>query len=279
MYIFQKQADLIHWRKHLEINSAVGFIPTMGALHKGHLSLIQSAHQQCDWIVASIFVNPTQFNNPEDLEKYPRQPEKDIEMLEKSGCHAVYLPDVSDIYDSDTNYDFDLGTTGNVFEGPLRPGHFNGVVNVCKRLFEIISPTDVYFGQKDFQQCAVINKMISHYKMEIRFHRCEIIRESDGLAMSSRNVRLNPSERILAPKLYELMSGLVKNAYQSSPEELCEKLQLQISEIPAFSIEYIAVVDSVDLKPAVNWNWETVLLVACKFGPIRLLDNIIIPAK
>lgn len=279
MYIFHRKADLIQWRKQLDGSAPIGFVPTMGALHAGHISLIHMALQQCQYVVASVFVNPTQFNNPEDLEKYPRDAARDIEMLTLAGCHALYIPEVSDIYDSNDNYAFDLGNIGQVFEGPLRPGHFDGVVNVCKRLFDIVSPTDVYFGQKDFQQCAVIRKMILHYRLKMHFHRCPIIREPDGLAMSSRNVRLNTSERKLASKLYECMSSAVKDVYNYTPEQICEKLFDQISGYPEFSIEYISVVDTLDLKPATHWSWETVLLVTCKLGSIRLLDNIIIPAK
>lgn len=278
MYIFRKKAALSLWLSQLESGRSIGFVPTMGALHEGHMSLITSAKQNCDCVVASVFVNPTQFNNTEDLDKYPRDPAQDIEMLTKAGCDALYLPEVADVYDSKEDFAFDLGNIGQVFEGPLRPGHFSGVVNVCKRLFDLVRPTDVFFGQKDFQQCAVIQKMLLHYQLKINFHRCPIVREPDGLAMSSRNVRLDPESRLLAPTLFRIMSEMTASAHQYAPESLTERIQNQLKKYPEFVVDYVALVDTSDLNPIYQWNRESVLLVTVILGKVRLLDNIILPA-
>ena len=184
----------------------VGFVPTMGALHEGHLSLINRAKKDNDIVVSSVFVNPIQFNNPTDLEKYPRTPERDIEKLEQAGCDAVFMPSVDEMYPEKVEEHYDFGDLERVMEGACRPRHFNGVAIVVRKLFEIVTPDRAYFGEKDFQQLAIIKKMVQNLNMNLEIVPCPIIRENDGLAMSSRNVRLNETERAIAPQIFATLN-------------------------------------------------------------------------
>ncbi len=279
MLILKNKKDISQYLTKIKPHAKVGLVPTMGALHQGHISLIEAAKRKCDITICSIYVNPTQFNDITDLEKYPRTIEKDIEQLTISGCDVLYLPETSDIYTDKTDYSFDLQGIDTRWEGPLRPGHFSGVVNICYRLFDACKPNEVFFGQKDFQQCAVIQAMIRHYQMPIHFNRCEIVREDDGLAMSSRNIRLSEEQRIQSRAIPLYMRKALTRKDELMPEKLSEWLTKTLNEQPGLTVDYAAIVDTIDLKPAIDWKWETAIIVACKIGELRLIDNIIIPAK
>lgn len=263
----------------------IGFVPTMGALHEGHLSLINRAKKENDIVVCSVFVNPIQFNNPADLEKYPRTPEKDIEKLEQAGCDAVFMPSAEEMYPEKVEDHYDFGDLERVMEGACRPGHFNGVAIVVRKLFEIITPNKAYFGEKDFQQLAIINKMVKDLNMNLEIVPCPIVRENDGLAMSSRNVRLNETERAIAPKIFATLNdvaskidatGVTSLQDSMSPAEMKSYALSKYSEIKEFDVEYVEITDEINLKSIENWNEceHARIFVALQLGPVRLIDNV-----
>ena len=263
----------------------IGFVPTMGALHEGHLSLINRAKKENDIVVCSVFVNPIQFNNPADLEKYPRTPEKDIEKLERAGCDAVFMPSAEEMYPEKVEDHYDFGDLERVMEGACRPGHFNGVAIVVRKLFEIITPNKAYFGEKDFQQLAIINKMVKDLNMKLEIVPCPIVRENDGLAMSSRNVRLNETERAIAPKIFATLNdvaskidatGVTSLQDSMSPAEMKSYALAKYSEIKEFDVEYVEITDEINLKSIENWNEceHARIFVALQLGPVRLIDNV-----
>ena len=254
----------------------IGFVPTMGALHEGHLSLINRAKKENDIVVCSVFVNPIQFNNPADLEKYPRTPEKDIEKLEQAGCDAVFMPTAEEMYPNKVEDHYDFGDLERVMEGACRPGHFNGVAIVVRKLFEIVTPNRAYFGEKDFQQLAIINKMVSDLNMNLEIVPCPIIRENDGLAMSSRNVRLNEAERAIAPKIFATLNDSITKKDVMSPAEMKNYALKKYAEIKEFDIEYVEITDEINLKSIENWDEcdHARIFVALQLGPVRLIDNV-----
>lgn len=254
----------------------IGFVPTMGALHEGHLSLINRAKKENDIVVCSVFVNPIQFNNPADLEKYPRTPEKDIEKLEQAGCDAVLMPSVEEMYPEKVEDHYDFGNLERVMEGACRPGHFNGVAIVVRKLFEIVTPNRAYFGEKDFQQLAIINKMVRDLNMNLEIVPCPIVRENDGLAMSSRNVRLNEKERAIAPKIFATLNDAISKKDSMSPAEMKSYALAKYSEIKEFDVEYVEITDEINLKSIENWNEceHARIFVALQLGPVRLIDNV-----
>ena len=263
----------------------IGFVPTMGALHEGHLSLINRAKKENDIVVCSVFVNPIQFNNPADLEKYPRTPEKDIEKLEQAGCDAVFMPSAEEMYPEKVEDHYDFGDLERVMEGACRPGHFNGVAIVVRKLFEIITPNKAYFGEKDFQQLAIINKMVKDLNMNLEIVPCPIVRENDGLAMSSRNVRLNETERAIAPKIFATLNdvaskldatGVTSLQDSMSPAEMKSYALSKYSEIKEFDVEYVEITDEINLNSIENWNEceHARIFVALQLGPVRLIDNV-----
>ena len=254
----------------------IGFVPTMGALHEGHISLISRAKKENDIVVCSVFVNPIQFNNPADLEKYPRTPEKDIEKLEQAGCDAVFMPTAEEMYPEKVEDHYDFGDLERVMEGACRPGHFNGVAIVVRKLFEIVTPDRAYFGEKDFQQLAIINKMVSNLNMPLEIVPCPIIRENDGLAMSSRNVRLNETERALAPKIFATLNDAISKKDSMSPAEMKAYALAKYAEIKEFDVEYVEITDEINLKSIENWNEceHAHIFVALQHGPVRLIDNV-----
>ena len=254
----------------------VGFVPTMGALHDGHLSLINRAKKENDIVVCSVFVNPIQFNNPADLEKYPRTPEKDIEKLQCAGCDAVFMPSAEEMYPEKVEDHYDFGDLERVMEGACRPGHFNGVAIVVRKLFEIVTPNRAYFGEKDFQQLAIINKMVKDLNMNLEIVPCPIVRENDGLAMSSRNVRLNETERAIAPKIFATLNDAVSKKDTMSPAEMKSYALAKYSEIKEFDLEYVEITDEINLKSIENWNEceHARIFVALQLGPVRLIDNV-----
>ncbi|MCI0522100.1 MAG: pantoate--beta-alanine ligase [Bacteroidales bacterium] len=260
---------------------APGFVPTMGALHEGHLSLVRSAITKCQMVAVSIFVNPTQFNDPEDLKKYPRTPEEDLSML--SGVMRnddfVFMPSPEEIYPGPDTRRFDFGTLDKVMEGLHRPGHFNGVAQVVSRLFDIIKPSSAFFGQKDFQQLTIIKELARRSYPGIRIVACPIKREKDGLAMSSRNKRLLPEHRERAGEIYKTLKGVAGMAREKEIDELKSFVSDRISKIPGFRLEYFEVADGGNLTP-LNMKSEMAdnrryyACIALFAGEIRLIDNI-----
>lgn len=254
----------------------VGLVPTMGALHEGHLSLIRRAKKENDIAVASVFVNPVQFNNPTDLEKYPRTPERDVAMLESAGCDAVFMPSVEEMYPTKVEDHYDFGAIEHVMEGACRPGHFNGVAIVVRKLFEIVEPNRAYFGEKDFQQLAIISKLVKDYHINLKVVPCDIVREKDGLAMSSRNMRLNDEERAIAPMIYKVLKETVAEYETMSPAEMKAFALKKYSDIKQFDVEYVEIADETTLQSVTDWkdSQHARIFVALQLGPVRLIDNL-----
>ena len=278
MFVVSTKQELqLLLQQQKNIGKTIGFVPTMGALHNGHLSLITKAKEICSIVVSSIFVNPTQFNNPEDLLKYPRTIEKDTEMLASVGCDILFCPEVNELYPSKCELKFDFGALETVLEGAFRPGHFNGVGLVVSKLFNIVQPHHAFFGQKDLQQFLIINRLVNDLSFPITLHCCDIVRENDGLAMSSRNVRLGADERKLAPKIYESLQ-LAQSLAQSkhSLKDIYDKIDLFYSNT-AIKLEYFKFVSTDDLSElsTINPNEKVAICVACYIDEVRLIDNII----
>lgn len=254
----------------------VGFVPTMGALHEGHLTLVRRCAAENDVCVVSIFVNPTQFNNKHDLETYPRNLEADIKLLQSAGCDVLFAPSESEIYPEPDTRRFDFGTLDKVMEGAYRPGHFNGVAQVVSRLFNIIKPTRAYFGEKDFQQLAIIREMVKQYNVPVEIVGCPIAREESGLALSSRNQRLSAEGKAAALSISKALFGSVYLKNEKSVSELKAWVIDKINSDPMLEVEYFDIVDSLSLKSIENWD-ETDNAVGCVTvycGDVRLIDNI-----
>lgn len=258
----------------------IGFVPTMGALHHGHLSLVEKAQEECDVVVVSIFVNPTQFNNAEDLEKYPRTLQKDVELLNTLGDIIVFAPTEKEVYPSDfKEINLDLGQLETVMEGAFRPGHFHGVINVVKRLFDIVQPQKAFFGWKDFQQVAVINFMVKSLNLPLEIIGCEIYRELSGLASSSRNQRLSEQQKEDALVLIQSLRKAQELTASKSVQETIEIVLKDIENSP-LKIEYFAIVNPETLQPIQDWMPGARGCVAAYCGEVRLIDNIeLTPAK
>ncbi|MBF0577345.1 pantoate--beta-alanine ligase [Dysgonomonas sp. GY617] len=255
----------------------IGFVPTMGALHEGHISLVKKCCEQNDICVVSIFVNPTQFNNQADLEKYPRTIEQDTKILEKAGAAIVFVPSVEEIYPEPDMRQFDFGQLDKVMEGKFRPGHFNGVAQVVSRLFDIVKPDRAYFGEKDFQQLAIIRQMVRQCNIPVEIVPMPIRREESGLAMSSRNQRLNDEEKSEAVNIYRVLSESKKLYKYKAVEEIREKVIDDINKIGSLKVEYFEIVDGNTLQQITNWS-ETDYAVGCITvfcGDVRLIDNIV----
>ena len=258
------------------LGRSVGLVPTMGALHAGHISLIDRARKENDIVAVSVFVNPTQFNNPEDLRTYPRTEEADCEKLINAGVDIAFIPSVEEVYPEPDTRVFDLGPVAEVMEGAMRPGHFNGVAQVVSKLFSMVMPHRAYFGEKDFQQIAVIRRMAQLEGFDIEIIDCPIMREDDGLAMSSRNVRLTPSQRAIAPAIHK---AIIASLEYAKSHTIAENKQYVIDEInsqPEMEVEYYEIVDSLTMQPIANWensnNPVGCITVYC--GEVRLIDNI-----
>jgi pantoate--beta-alanine ligase len=258
-------------------NVIVGFVPTMGALHQGHLSLVEKAGIETGFVVVSIFVNPTQFNNKEDLRRYPRDLSKDLALLENSHCRLVFAPEVEEVYPEDDHRNFDFGSLERVMEGAFRPGHFNGVAQVVSKLFEMVRPDKAYFGLKDFQQVAIINRMVEILKFNIEIVTCPIMREESGLAMSSRNMLLSQEERENASLISKTLFSSVKMAGTNSVDEVKKWVIETIDRNPFLETEYFEIVDFEELKPIDNWNSlvNKIGCIAVHCGKVRLIDNVI----
>ena len=259
-----------------ELDQTIGFVPTMGALHPGHLELMRRAKKENDLLVVSIFVNPIQFNNATDLKKYPRVLFKDLEMLKTIDCDAVFVPSVKEMYPEPINKTFDFGLLEKVMEGAFRPGHFNGVAIVVEKLFEIVEPHKAYFGEKDFQQLAIIKKLVEMERIPVEIVPCAIVRENDGLAMSSRNVRLSPEERAIAPRIFKVLKEVAGRASEMDPVLLQQWGMKQLQAEEAFDVEYFQIAEDVTLQTIVNWQigQDALAFVALKLGQVRLIDNI-----
>jgi pantoate--beta-alanine ligase len=254
---------------------SIGFVPTMGALHKGHISLLKRAREENDTVVCSIFVNPTQFNNPNDLRNYPRTFEEDCLMLENEGCDLVFFPSEKEMYPVKDTRIYDLGMLDKTMEGLHRPGHFNGVAMIVKKLFEIIQPHNAYFGEKDYQQLLIISHITKFYNLGVNIIPCHTLREPDGLAMSSRNRLLSHSERAIAHVIYDLLNGAKEKAGKLSVMQVKEWVENQLNKHPEFKKEYIEIADIVMLQPVTDWNNKNIRIFAAIYlGKVRLIDNI-----
>jgi len=258
---------------------SIGLVPTMGALHNGHISLVSKAVSENDRVVVSIFVNPTQFNDPDDLRNYPRTEEKDIALLKASNVDIVFMPDVKEMYpETETdNRKFDLYPLDTVMEGKFRKNHFNGVAQIVTRLFETTTPDRAYFGQKDFQQLVIIKRLVSTMDFRIDIVPCPIVREPDGLAMSSRNLLLSPDEREIAPFISEILLRAKSMKNDHTPDEITNWVIKQFAHHKKFRLEYFEIVDDLELKKINDWSEKSnkVGCIAVHLGRVRLIDNII----
>ncbi len=256
----------------------VAFVPTMGALHEGHISLILEAKGPNTLVIASIFVNPTQFNNPSDLEHYPRMEEKDIALLEKAGCDIAFLPSISEMYPEAHKGHWDYGLLSSSLEGKFRPGHFDGVLTIVKRLFEAVSPDRAFFGEKDFQQLAHIKRLAKEEFPSIEVIGCPTVRESDGLAMSSRNLRLSAEERKIAAIISAILFDMKEKKADFTPSELEGYGRSQFELAPGIELEYLEIVDQKTFAPVADWadSVEPIILVAAYVGSVRLIDNLML---
>ena len=254
----------------------VGFVPTMGALHAGHRSLVERARRENDTVVVSVFVNPTQFNDKNDLKNYPRTPEADCAILEAAGADIVFMPTVEVIYPEPDTRQFDFGMVDKVMEGATRPGHFNGVAQVVSRLFALVNPARAYFGEKDFQQIAVIKAMIEQLAIDVEIVECAIVRGEDGLALSSRNELLTPEHRAAAPHIYATISQCASKMESMSPTELTKWVVSTIDENPLLKTIYFEAVDARTMQRVEKWSDSERIQGCCavQAGNIRLIDNI-----
>ena len=259
-------------------DESIGLVPTMGALHAGHISLVTHALSENTKVVVSIFVNPTQFNDPKDLERYPRNIDADLKLLGKTGCHFVFAPEVDEVYPGPDKRKFNFGELETVMEGKHRPGHFNGVAQVVSKLFEMVNPDRAYFGLKDFQQLAIIKSMVKQLEIKVEIVPCPIVREESGLAMSSRNELLSAEERKNAAAISETLFRAKELGNQKSVEGLAEWIEQNINKNRFLTVEYVAIVDDKKLQPVKNWNEKNtkVACVAAYCGKVRLIDNIVL---
>jgi pantoate--beta-alanine ligase len=256
---------------------SIGFVPTMGALHAGHLSLIKLARQKADVIVCSIFVNPTQFNDKKDLENYPRPVEDDIRKLEDVNCDVLFIPGVNEMYNSSEKWNIELGNLDNILEGKIRPGHYQGVTQIVKKLFDTINPQYAFFGQKDYQQFMVISYMVKKLRVKIKLVLCPIIRESDGLAMSSRNIYLSPADRKNSLALFKALSK-VKELYKTKTiPQIKNEASSFLRSAPGIELEYFEIFNANSFNAVTSKRPASLIaLVAAKVGSIRIIDNMIL---
>lgn len=256
--------------------NSVGLVPTMGALHAGHQSLVTRCRQENGTVVVSVFVNPTQFNNKEDLRTYPRDAEADARLLEAAGCDIAFMPTVEEIYPEPDTRVFDLGPVAQVMEGAMRPGHFNGVAQIVSKLFDMVTPDRAYFGEKDFQQIAVIRQMVRTCGYKLEIVPCPIVREADGLALSSRNVRLSPQLRKIAPNIARILRESCNFAQSHTVTQTEQWVTDSINAYHDMQVEYFSIVDGDSLMPVAHWtdSNHVVGCVTVYCGDVRLIDNI-----
>ena len=257
-------------------SARVGLVPTMGALHAGHLSLVAAARKQYDIVVVSVFVNPTQFNNPEDLRTYPRKPEEDLARLRDAQVDVAFLPTVEEMYPEADTRQFDFGFLGETMEGAHRPGHFNGVAQIVSKLFMLVQPDGAFFGEKDFQQIAIVREMVRQLALPVEIHSCPIIREADGLALSSRNLLLTSEQRDVAPRIHDTLVASQALIPEHSPREVVDFVVSRLAEHPLLRPEYYQIVDGKTLRPLESWSdsSDPVGCIVCYCGEVRLIDNI-----
>ena len=256
--------------------SGVGFVPTMGALHAGHRSLVELARKECETVVVSVFVNPTQFNDKNDLKHYPRTPEADEALLAAAGADIVFMPSVEEIYPEPDTRIFDFGQIDKVMEGATRPGHFNGVAQVVSRLFDMVNPAKAYFGEKDFQQIAVIKAMVEQLKLAVESVECPIIRDEDGLALSSRNTLLTKEHRAAAPHIYATIKQCAEKMQTMTPAELSAWVTAEVESNPLLKVIYFQAVDALSMQQVAEWSESGRVqgCIAVQAGDIRLIDNV-----
>lgn len=253
----------------------IGFVPTMGALHEGHLSLVRKSNLENDITIVSIFVNPIQFNNPDDLVKYPRTLEMDTRLLEQEKVNAIFFPSVEEMYPDKVTATYEFGGLESVMEGAFRPGHFNGVAVVVHKLFDIIRPDRAYFGEKDYQQLMIIKSLVKNYNIPVEIVACPISRENDGLARSSRNMRLSAEMRAAAPFIYKQLQLAKKNAADRTAEEIEREVVESFNNNDFLKLEYFVIADGDTLKPVSGKLPENVYgFIAAFAGDVRLIDNI-----
>ena len=276
MEIFNTKKNLRNLLDRQPNHYRIGFVPTMGALHEGHLSLVRCCRAENDIVVVSIFVNPTQFNDKEDMANYPRTLDRDLELLREENTDVVFCPTVEEMYPEPDTRTFDLGGLDATMEGAFRPGHFNGVVQIVTKLFDVVQPHRAYFGEKDFQQLTIIRYIVNQLHIPLQVVSCPIVREPDGLAMSSRNMLLGPNERQAAPIISQVLFKAKNLKHTLSVDELKKWVVAQIDANPYLKTEYFEIVDDVKLQPVSSWE-DPVSKVGCiavRAGKIRLIDNI-----
>lgn len=279
MEIIESANDLSQYvAQAIARGKTIGFVPTMGALHQGHISLVERARRECDTVIVSIFVNPTQFNNSQDLATYPRNEKADCALLHGAGADVAFVPTVDEIYPAGSEpKNYDLGEVAQVMEGPMRPGHFNGVAQVVSRLFDIVKPSRAYFGEKDFQQIAVIRRMVATEGYDLEIVPCPICRADDGLALSSRNVRLTGQQRAIAPVIYRTLASSVDMIHDNTVEQVKEWVIRTIDGTEGLRTEYYEIVDPVTMQPVDTWvtaNGPAQGCITVYCGDVRLIDNI-----
>lgn len=278
MLIFTKIEQLLPFLQEIKKSGRkTGFVPTMGALHQGHISLVETSKKQCDVTVCSIFVNPTQFNDKKDLERYPKTPEKDMEMLRKAGCDAVFMPSEQEMYPQEDKRVFDFGYLDKILDGAHRPGHFNGVAQIVSRLFDIVKPDAAFFGQKDYQQLMIVKELVKQLHLPIEIVGCPILREPDGLAMSSRNMLLTAEEREAAKIIPQLMQkAKTMKTEGKGIAEIKNHILNQLSKNSIYKPDYFVICDADTLKEISSFPEAKrhMALIACFVGKIRLIDNL-----
>lgn len=278
--IFNTSASLRDFIETLkQKKQTIALVPTMGALHNGHISLINAARHVADIVICSVFVNPTQFTDPNDLKNYPRPVEHDIAMLEHAGCDAVFMPTVLEIYPTwpeSENWHVDLGSAEFLLEGAFRKGHYQGVTQVVKKLFDAVTPDVALFGQKDFQQVLMIKNMVDSLQLEVKIISCPIIREADGLAMSSRNVHLSSDDREHALILYKALKYVQDHLQNKNVQMLIEDAVSMIKSAPGVELDYFTIANTETLLPATENDPQRIALVAAKVGTTRLIDNVLL---
>lgn len=276
MHIFTTITDLQAFLNNHK-NKVKGFVPTMGALHKGHISLIQEAKLQSDLVICSIFVNPTQFNDKKDLERYPRTPEQDAAMLEEAGCDVLFMPSVEEMYPQPDTRKFDFGFLDKTLDGAFRPGHFNGVAQIVSKLFDAVKPDLAFFGQKDYQQVLVVKELIRQLGLHVKIVACPIMREKDGLAMSSRNMLLSGEERRQASNIPQIMNEAAAQFNGHNVQEVIDTANKKINAVPLFKPDYFEIRDAETLTDFIpGTSSRAVALIAVFCGKIRLIDNILL---
>jgi len=277
MLIFNKKSELQEELENLKKQGlTLGFIPTMGALHPGHLSLIAASRARCQVTICSIFVNPTQFNDKADLDRYPRMPEKDTAMLEGAGCNILFMPSVDEMYPPEEKRTIELGHLNHILEAAHRPGHFDGVAQIVSKLFQAVQPDVAFFGSKDYQQVLVVKQLVNYLQMPVEIVACPIIREPDGLAMSSRNALLSPEERTTAAIIPLLMQEARAMVQSKSLKEIQQFVTEKLSAYPICKLDYFEIVQADNLRPLSSPDQPAIALIALFVGKIRLIDNLLL---